>query len=104
MFLFSYSNLLPENLIQACMYQYQTVLEQSTNSSVPIEEWPIKSEYVAGTNVVGLVFYSLLLGSAITKIGAKGKPLSDLFTSLADVTMKIMKWITLYVALQYKTS
>jgi len=56
------------------------------------------SEYVAGTNVLGLVFYSLLIGLAIGKIGEKGKPLSDFFTSLADVTMKIMRWVTLYVA------
>ncbi|KAG5325548.1 EAA3 protein, partial [Pseudoatta argentina] len=77
------------------LLQYQTVLEQPANASVPIEEWPITSEYVAGTNVLGLVFYSLLIGLAIGKTGEKGKPLSDFFTSLADVTMKIMRWVTL---------
>ncbi|XP_018368307.1 PREDICTED: excitatory amino acid transporter 3-like [Trachymyrmex cornetzi] len=90
-----FRNLIPENLVHACMYQYQTVLEQPANVSVPIEEWPITSEYVAGTNVLGLVFYSLLIGLAIGKTGEKGKPLSDFFTSLADVTMKIMRWVTL---------
>ncbi|KAG5328895.1 EAA3 protein, partial [Acromyrmex heyeri] len=90
-----FRNLIPENLVHACMYQYQTVLEQPANASVPIEEWPITSEYVAGTNVLGLVFYSLLIGLAIGKTGEKGKPLSDFFTSLADVTMKIMRWVTL---------
>ncbi|XP_018048184.1 PREDICTED: excitatory amino acid transporter 3-like, partial [Atta colombica] len=90
-----FRNLIPENLVRACMYNYQTVLEQPVNASVPIEEWPITSEYVAGTNVLGLVFYSLLIGLAIGKIGEKGKPLSDFFTSLADVTMKIMRWVTL---------
>ncbi|KAL0118765.1 hypothetical protein PUN28_009439 [Cardiocondyla obscurior] len=94
-FLDLFRNLLPENLIEACMYQYQTVLEQPDNTSVPIEEWPITNEYVAGTNVIGLVFQSLILGLAIGKIGAKGKPLSDLFNSLSDIMMKIMKWITL---------
>ncbi|KAL6259584.1 hypothetical protein P5V15_009501 [Pogonomyrmex californicus] len=91
-------NLLPENLVNACMYQYQTVLKQpnvTTNVSIPIEEWPITSEYVAGTNVLGLVFHSLLLGLAIGKIDARGKPLADFFSSLADVTMKIMKWVTM---------
>jgi len=67
--------------------------------TVPIEEWPITSEYVAGTNVLGLVFYSLLIGLAIGKIDARGKPLSDFFNSLADVTMKIMKWVTLYACI-----
>ncbi|XP_018398400.1 PREDICTED: excitatory amino acid transporter 3-like [Cyphomyrmex costatus] len=91
-----FRNLVPENLVHASMYQYQTILEQPANASaVPIEEWPIMSEYVAGTNVLGLVFYSLLIGLAIGKIGEQGKPLSNFFTSLADVTMKIMKWVTL---------
>lgn len=66
---------------------------------VPIEKWPITNEIVAGTNVLGLVFYSLLIGFAIEKTGETGKPLSDFFTSLADVMMKIMKWVTLYVLL-----
>ncbi|KAL6447362.1 hypothetical protein ACFW04_001526 [Cataglyphis niger] len=64
------------------------------SKSVSIEEWSITSEYMAGTNVLGLVFHSLLLGLAIGNIGTKGKPLSDFFSSLADVMMKIMKWIT----------
>jgi len=92
-------NLLPENLVHACMYQHQTVLKQpanaSTEVSVPIEEWPITSEYVAGTNVLGLVFHSLLLGVTIGKTGIRGKPLSDFFNCLADVMMGIMEWITL---------
>ena len=64
--------------------------------TVPIEEWTITGEDVAGTNVLGLVFHSLLLGVAIGNIGVKGKPLSNFFNCLADVMMKIMKWITLY--------
>lgn len=67
--------------------------------TVPIEQWPIMNEYVAGTNVLGLVFYSVLIGLAIGKIGERGKPLSDFFNSLAGVTMKIMKWVTLYALL-----
>ncbi|XP_072761087.1 excitatory amino acid transporter 3 [Anoplolepis gracilipes] len=92
-----FRNLFPENIVLACMYQYQTVLEKpiSINTSVPIEEWSITNEYVVGTNVLGLVFHSLLLGVAIANIGTKGKPLSDFFSCLADVMMKIMKWITL---------
>ncbi|XP_070165845.1 excitatory amino acid transporter 3 [Polyergus mexicanus] len=91
-----FRNLFPENIVLACMYQYQTILEKPTNANtVSIEEWSIISEYVAGTNVLGLVFYSLLLGLAIGNIGTKGKPLSDFFNSLTDVMMKIMNWITL---------
>ncbi|XP_029174017.1 excitatory amino acid transporter 3-like isoform X1 [Nylanderia fulva] len=91
-----FRNLFPENLILACMYQHQTVLEKPANANtVPIEEWSITSENAAGTNVLGLVFHSLLLGLAIGNIGTKGKPLSDFFNCLADVMMNIIKWITL---------
>lgn len=66
---------------------------------MPIEEWPITNEYVAGTNVLGLVFCSLVTGLAIERIGAKGKPLLDFFNLLSVVVMKIMKWVTLYAFL-----
>ncbi|XP_011343467.1 excitatory amino acid transporter 3 [Ooceraea biroi] len=92
-----FRNLIPENIILACMYQYQTVLEKPNNASadMPIEEWSITSEYVAGTNVLGIVFYSLLLGLAIGSMDAKGKPLSNFFNCLSEVMMKIMEWVTL---------
>jgi len=64
---------------------------------VPIEEWPVTSEYVTGTNVLGLVFYSLLLGLAIGKMDAKGKSLSNFFNCLSEIIMKIMEWIMLCV-------
>ncbi|XP_067208068.1 excitatory amino acid transporter 3 isoform X2 [Linepithema humile] len=90
-----FRNLLPENIVQACFYQYQTALQMPSNgSAVPIEEWKITSEYVTGTNVLGLVFYSLLIGVAIGNIGANGKLLSEFFTCLSEVMMTIMKWIT----------
>ncbi|XP_020299760.1 excitatory amino acid transporter 3-like [Pseudomyrmex gracilis] len=89
-------NVIPENIIDACMYQYQTVLEQPPNASaVPIEEWIITSKYVNGTNVLGLVFHSLLLGVAIGQLEMEeGKPLSNFCTSFADTMLIIMKWIT----------
>ncbi|KYN00025.1 Excitatory amino acid transporter 3 [Cyphomyrmex costatus] len=122
-----FRNLVPENLVHASMYQYQTILEQPANASAALVNFMsvlyrlvssvriklnlkycfsylrkyicrIKMhiyESIFGTNVLGLVFYSLLIGLAIGKIGEQGKPLSNFFTSLADVTMKIMKWVTL---------
>lgn len=62
--------------------------------TVPIEQWQITSEYVTGTNVLGLVFHSLLIGMAIGNIGANGKLLAEFFTCLSNVMMMIMKWIT----------
>ena len=42
--------------------------------------------------MLGLVFFSLILGLAIENIGAEGKSLIDFFRSLSDAMMKIMSW------------
>lgn len=47
---------------------------------------------VPGTDVLGLVVFSLVLGLAIGDIGAKGEPLINFFLSLSDAMMKIMSW------------
>ena len=59
---------------------------------VPIDEWKISHTNTTGTNVLGLVFFSLILGLAIENIGAEGKSLIDFFRSLSDAMMKIMSW------------
>ncbi|CAL7952022.1 unnamed protein product [Xylocopa violacea] len=90
-------NLLPDNIVSACLHQYQTVLEKSQNESVPIEEWNIDHTSIVGTNVLGLVFFSLILGLAIGDIEAKGEPLMNFFRSLSDAMMKIMSWAIMLV-------
>lgn len=59
---------------------------------VPIDEWKIDHMNVPGTDVLGLVVFSLVLGLAIGDIGAKGEPLINFFLSLSDAMMKIMSW------------
>lgn len=59
---------------------------------VPIDEWEIDHTNVVGTNVLGLVFFSLILGLAIGDIDARGEPLINFFRSLSDAMMKIMSW------------
>ncbi|KAF3425381.1 hypothetical protein E2986_14024, partial [Frieseomelitta varia] len=88
-----FRNLMPDNIVSATLFQYQTVLEKPKNESVPIDEWKISHTNTAGTNVLGLVFFSLILGLAIENIGAKGEPLIEFFRSLSDAMMKIMSWI-----------
>ncbi|XP_076618915.1 excitatory amino acid transporter 3 [Colletes latitarsis] len=87
-----FRNLIPDNIVNACINQYQTVLETPVNKSVPIDEWKIKHKNVSGTNVIGLVFFSLILGIAIGNIGAKGESLKNMFHSLSEAMMEIMNW------------
>ncbi|KAL7299275.1 hypothetical protein TKK_0007859 [Trichogramma kaykai] len=86
-------NLLPENLIQACLYQFQTVLidlkKNTTDQNV--YDLPISHEYTSGTNVLGLVFFSLVFGLALSKMPAEQKlPLQNFFQSLAAATGEIV--------------
>ncbi|XP_043797393.1 excitatory amino acid transporter 3-like isoform X1 [Apis laboriosa] len=92
-----FRNFIPENIVSACLFQYQTVLKKSKNESVPINEWEINHINIAGTNVLGLVVFSLILGLAIGDIGVKGEPLINFFQSLSDVMMKIMNWTIMLV-------
>lgn len=60
--------------------------------TVPIYEWTINHKNVSGTNVLGLVFFSLILGLAIGNIDAMGEPLKVFFHSLSNTMIKIMNW------------
>ena len=44
-------------------------------------------EWSNGSNILGLVFFAIILGIALAKLGEKGKPLLNFFTSLADAMM-----------------
>lgn len=60
-----------------------------------IYDWEISSKDTDGTNILGLVMWSLMLGIAIGNMGDSGKPLLNVFNSLSDVMMIIMEWVTM---------
>ena len=47
----------------------------------------VPGEWSNGSNILGLVFFAIILGVALAKLGEKGKPLLNFFTSLADAMM-----------------
>ena len=49
----------------------------------------VSGEWSNGSNILGLVFFAIILGVALAKLGEKGKPLLNFFTSLADAMMVI---------------
>ncbi|XP_015123542.1 excitatory amino acid transporter 3 isoform X2 [Diachasma alloeum] len=88
-------NLVTDNLVASCLNQYQTVLinrENGTDSSnsSDIYTWVISHKDTPGTNVLGLVAFSLLLGVAIGEIKEQGKPLLDFCNGLSEVSMRVM--------------
>ncbi|MHC4702182.1 MAG: dicarboxylate/amino acid:cation symporter [Planctomycetota bacterium] len=48
---------------------------------------------MARSNVLSVIFFSILLGAAIISVGDKARPLAAFFESLNTVVMKIVHWI-----------
>lgn len=84
-------NMFPDNIMRATMYQYQTKLIR--DDTKPIDHWDMKGEWVVGSNVLGLVFFSIAMGIAIARLGATAKPLLVVFDALGEVIMTITTWV-----------
>ncbi|CAB3376820.1 Hypothetical predicted protein [Cloeon dipterum] len=90
-------NMFPPNLVQACISQYRTVLKMpppNENGTVKsLHEWEITHEYADGTNILGLVVFSTVMGITLGKMGPKGAPLLGFFSSLSQAMMIITSWV-----------
>lgn len=62
-------------------------------SLVPLEEYLISHDWVQGTNVLGLVMFSVVMGAVIGKMKERGKPLLDVFQVLSEGMMIITQWV-----------
>lgn len=101
---FLYRNLIPDNLFQATFQQIYTVLisqpHPSNLTSTPntsaishlMAEPEITRElhHRSGTNTLGLVFFCMMFGMFLGTIGPKGKVITDVFSALFEVVMKIV--------------
>lgn len=96
-------NMFPPNLIQATMQQYRTALIYPGNFAYndsgqmrnPNEThtWKMKGEFTNGSNILGLVFFAVVLGIALAKMGEKGKPLVQFFGCLSEAMMTLTTWV-----------
>ncbi|XP_031346305.1 excitatory amino acid transporter 3-like isoform X2 [Photinus pyralis] len=86
-------NLFPPNLIQACTEQTRTVLVPPTDPKQDINSWKIEHEYTDGTNILGLVVFSTVMGITLAKLGEKGEPLAKCFEALSEAMLIITKWV-----------
>lgn len=94
--------------IQATIQQFRTVLkypgdiahnDSSGNLRDPnnLYTWEIGGEYTDGSNILGLVFFAVILGITLAMMEEKGKPLLDFFTCLSEAMMTITTWV-IYLA------
>lgn len=101
-------NLFPPNLIQACIQQYRTVLTYPGDQNFTDEDgrlrspqnlysWKIGGEFSDSPNILGLVFFAVVLGITLATMREKGKPLLDFFTCMSEAMMTITTWV-IYLA------
>ncbi|KAL2101364.1 hypothetical protein ACEWY4_003125 [Coilia grayii] len=93
-------NLFPENLVQACFQQVQTVLKKVPvtvqNQTEPIYVNKKKLELKWGMNVLGLIGFFITFGMCMGKMGERGKIMSEFFNVLNEIIMKMVSMIMWY--------
>ncbi|XP_070563515.1 excitatory amino acid transporter 3-like [Ptychodera flava] len=119
-------NMVPPNLIAACFETYRTSLVpvapepmpspepsnmttllttgmmMSTDNATTLPMTPTvvyKSQggYVDGSNILGIITFSIVLGVVISKMGPKGAILIHFFVALNDAIMRIV-WLVMWFA------
>uniref|UniRef100_A0A8C6XDB2 Amino acid transporter n=1 Tax=Naja naja TaxID=35670 RepID=A0A8C6XDB2_NAJNA len=112
-------NLFPENLVQACFQQIQTVtkkvlmpqeIEEPSNVTdsiftivnetevTPEPQLIVKKglEFKDGMNVLGLIGFFIAFGIAMGKMGEQAKMMVDFFNILNEIVMKLVIMIMWY--------
>ncbi|XP_015124043.1 excitatory amino acid transporter [Diachasma alloeum] len=95
-------NLMPENLVQACLQQVQSsYVKTPVVTSLGKEN---KTEYIMehqliyrdGTNVMGMIMFCITFGLLLGQMGQKGQVMVDFFEALNEIVMKIVSLIILW--------
>ncbi|XP_072719914.1 excitatory amino acid transporter 2 isoform X5 [Ciconia boyciana] len=111
-------NLFPENLVQACFQQIQTVtkkvlvpppieeppnvtdsafamMNETVHKAPPEAQLVIKKglEFKDGMNVLGLIGFFIAFGIAMGKMGEQAKMMVDFFNILNEIVMKLVTMI-----------
>ncbi|KAJ8665338.1 hypothetical protein QAD02_007000 [Eretmocerus hayati] len=95
-------NMIPENLVQACFQQVQTIYEKKgiiligeSQSQLAYKMEPTQV-YRDGTNVMGMIVFCISFGLVAGHIGHHGKLIVDFFVSLNEIIMKLVSHIILW--------
>uniref|UniRef100_A0A8C6LFU1 Amino acid transporter n=1 Tax=Nothobranchius furzeri TaxID=105023 RepID=A0A8C6LFU1_NOTFU len=94
-------NLFPENLVQACFQQIQTVTTKvpvPTNRTRAPPQFTVKRslQFKSGMNVLGLIGFFVSFGVIMGKMGEKAKLMLEFFNVLNEIIMKIVSAIMWY--------
>jgi Na+/H+-dicarboxylate symporter len=84
--------------VQATLQTYQTQLTAPlNNTNVPVNEWKISGKFVDGTNMLGVVAASIIMGIAMSIIRDKVKNLINVvleFTNVMMIIIQVVIWLT----------
>lgn len=88
-------SMFPPNLVEACIKQHRTLLipPKTNPNERDLSKWLIRSESVDGTNILGLVVFSAVLGITLAKIGEEGRPMTNFFQAMMSAMMTITTWV-----------
>ncbi|KAG7483198.1 excitatory amino acid transporter 2-like [Solea senegalensis] len=94
-------NLFPENLVQSCFQQVQTVttkVQVPTNRTRAPPQFIIKRslQFKGGMNVLGLIGFFVAFGVIMGKMGEKAKLMLDFFNVLNEIVMNLVYAIMWY--------
>ncbi|KAM7424576.1 hypothetical protein PAMA_000768 [Pampus argenteus] len=94
-------NLFPENLVQACFQQIQTVITKvpvPTNRTKAHPQFTVKRalQFKSGMNVLGLIGFFVAFGVIMGKMGEKAKLMLEFFNVLNEIVMKLVGAIMWY--------
>ncbi|XP_026070763.1 excitatory amino acid transporter 2 isoform X1 [Carassius auratus] len=103
-------NLFPENLVQACFQQIQTVSNKvevsppphlnrfGRNATKSAAKYVIKKslQFKSGMNVLGLIGFFVAFGICMGKMGEKAKLMLEFFNVLNEIVMRLVGMIMWY--------
>lgn len=72
---------------------FNTKTMQIFHITAPMEEWGFSGRHKDGSNVLGLVMFSIILGTTIGRMKEQGKLLQDFFAVLSEAMMIITSWV-----------
>lgn len=87
-------NMVPPNVVQACIQQYQSVLVMpEDNPTAALTDWHIKGEFIDQMNILGLVVISIAFGIALSSTRSESQGIIRLVREFNYVIMKITGWV-----------
>lgn len=93
--LYNSRNMFAQNIIEATIFQHRTVLTKPDNTpdNFPATEYNISTANVQTTNILGIVVFSIVLGTAISLLKDRGQLLVQFFLAFSEAMMIITRWV-----------